>query len=84
MVFKCKAYCYIQLVKTRKKRRRGILFVITLQSLASGNLRSRNRVAVEVVVDVGSVARVGRLDVSRDLSGRREGLASATSDLQVS
>lgn len=61
----------------------GYIVRVSFQSLAGGDLRSRNRVAVEVVVDVGSVARVGRLNVSRNLCSGREGLASATSDLQV-
>jgi hypothetical protein len=72
---------YVQ--PNRAKKKMGILVIISFQSLASRNLRSRNSVAVKVAVDVGGVAGVGRLDVSRDLSGGREGLASAASDLDL-
>ena len=51
--------------------------------LTGRNLRSRNSVAVEVVVDVGSVARVSCLDVAWDLGSGREGLGAATSDLDL-
>lgn len=59
------------------------MFMISFKSLASRNLRPGNDVAVEVVVNVGGVAGVGRLDVSGDLGGGREGLASAASDLDL-
>jgi hypothetical protein len=51
--------------------------------LVGGDLGARNSVALEVAVDVGSVARVGGLDVSRDLGGRRGLAAAATSDLEL-
>lgn len=53
----CKVCDYVQPAKA--KRRMGILFVISFKSLASRNLRPRNNVAVEVVVNIGSVAGVG-------------------------
>lgn len=77
----CKVCDYVQPAKA--KRRMGIMFMISFKSLASRNLRPRNDVAVEVVVNVGGVAGVGRLDVSGDLGGGREGLASAASDLDL-
>lgn len=79
--FECKVCNYVQPAKA--KRRMGILFMISFESLASRNLRPRNNVAVEVVVDVSGVAGVGRLDVSGDLSGGREGRASAAGDLDL-
>lgn len=52
--------------------------------LAGRDLRSRHNVAVEVVVDVGGVPGVGRLDMSRNLGGRGEGLGATTGDLDLS
>jgi hypothetical protein len=46
-------------------------------------LRPRNRVRLEVVVDVGSVARVGRLDMSWDLSCGGQGLRTTPGDLNL-
>ena len=51
--------------------------------LASRNSRSRNDVGLEVVVDVGSVARVGRLDVSGNLSSGRQGFGATAGDLEL-
>jgi hypothetical protein len=51
--------------------------------LARERLRAGNGVAVEVVVDVGGVTRVRRLDVSGNLDGRRTSSAAATSDLEL-
>lgn len=47
-------------------------------------LGSGNNVAVEVVVDIGSVSAISRLDVSGNLSGRRRLPAAAASDLELS
>lgn len=40
-------------------------------------------VAVEVVVDVSGVTRVGRLDVSRNLGSRGQSLGAAAGDLDL-
>lgn len=56
----------------------------TATYLVSGNLWSWNGVALEVVVDVGSVSRVSGLDVAGDLDGRRWISASSTSNLKLS
>lgn len=53
-------------------------------SLAGRNLGARDSVACEAVVDVGSVAGIGCLDVSRDLSSGCKSLRSTTSDLDLS
>ena len=47
------------------------------------DLGAGNNVALEVVVDVGSVARVGGLDVARDLGGRRRLAAAAAGNLEL-
>ena len=52
--------------------------------LAGRDLRSGDCVAVEVVVDVGSVSRVGGLDVAGDLGGRGHRLGASTSNLDLS
>jgi hypothetical protein len=56
----------------------------TLRSnnLAGADSRAGNSVAVEVAVDVGSVARVSRLDVAGDLD-TREDLGATAGDLDL-
>jgi hypothetical protein len=52
--------------------------------LACRNLRTRDGVAVEVVVDVSGVARIGSLDVAGNLHSRRQAGGTAASDLELS
>lgn len=53
-------------------------------SLVGCDLGSGNNVALEVVVDVGSVTRVGALDVARDLRNGRRVARATTGDLELS
>jgi hypothetical protein len=50
--------------------------------LAGADLGPRYCIAIEVVVDVGSVTRVSRLDVSRNAHSA-EALAASSSDLDL-
>lgn len=52
--------------------------------LAGEDLGSRNSVAVEVVVDVGGISRIRRLNVSWDLDRGRCRLGAAASNLELS
>lgn len=53
--------------------------------LVSGDLGSRDNVALEIgLVDVGSVAGIGRLDVARNLNGGGWVSAASSSDLDLS
>ena len=72
------------MLATLNSRRKTKCSLLPSPSLAGCNLGSRDSVAVEVVVDVGSVARVGRLDVSRNLGCGRESLGTAASNLELS
>lgn len=59
-------------------------FDFTSDHLAGCYCRSRNGVVVEVGVDVGSVAWISSLDVSRDLDGGRQDLRATASHLDLS
>jgi hypothetical protein len=56
---------------------------MTRSSLVCSDLGSGNNVALEVVVDVGSVTRIGRLDMARDLGDRGRATWAATGDLEL-
>lgn len=65
-------------------KRRISCSLLSLLALASCDRWAGDLVRVEVVVDVGSVTGVGRLDVPGNLGSRREGLGATASDLDLS